>query len=255
MNKIICGNNVDVMRRFENDIIDLTVTSPPYDGMRKYDGYCFDFEGMAEELYRITKPGGQLVWIVADSTKNYDESGTSFMQSRFFKSIGFKLNDTMIYMHNPMIGAYPRYMQEFDYMFVLCKGKPKTIHLLHDQRRLKIRHKNENSTRREGDGSHSKITLPSTNNMRCRGNVWHYNTGNNHTTRDKFAYAHPAMFPEELAADHIRSWSDEDDLVLDPFCGSGTVCKMAKLLNRRYIGIDISKRYCAIARKRVKSRI
>ena len=252
LDQIICGDNVKVLKRFPADMIDLTVTSPPYDNMREYNGFTFNFEDLAKELYRVTKPGGQLVWIVADQTKDYDESGTSFEQALYFKKqCGFKLNDTMIYERQAAPGKYPRYVQSFEYMFVFAKGVPKTLNLLKDQP-TKSTPRCYTSARREKDGHFSTFIYPKNDGVKIRDNIWHYTVGYTHTTSDKFAFKHPAMFPEKLAADHIKSWSNEGDLVLDPFCGGGTTCKMAKLLNRHYIGIDISAKYCTLSMKRVQ---
>lgn len=77
MNKIIQGECVGIMKTFLENSIDLTVTSPPYDDLRNYKGYSFDFENIARELYRITKQGGVVVWIVGDAVINKSESGTT----------------------------------------------------------------------------------------------------------------------------------------------------------------------------------
>ena len=249
LNQIIYGDNVEILKTFPEDTIDLTVTSPPYDNIREYDGFTFNFEELAKELYRVTKPGGQLVWIVADQTKDYDESGTSFEQALYFKSIGFKLNDTMIYQRLARPGKFSRYSQEFEYMFVFCKGAPSTINFLKTPTVARRRLKNS-TNRRESDGTIVACSYMADAEKK-RGNIWKYNVGAVHSTKDKFSHKHPAIFPEQLAADHIKSWSNEGDLILDPFCGSGTTCKMAKLLNRNYIGVDISEKYCALSRRRV----
>ena len=252
MNQIIHGDNVEILKTFPADMIDLTVTSPPYDNIREYDGYSFDFEALAKELYRVTNPGGQLVWVVADQTKEYDESGTSFEQALYFKKqCGFKLNDTMIYQRQSVPGYVPRYVQGFEYMFVFAKGVPRTLNLLKDQPSRAQRQRKTN-VRRKYDGHFSTHSLPKNDGTKIRTNIWNYLVGLYHTSSDKFAFEHPAIFPEKLAADHIKSWSNEGDLILDPFCGAGTTLKMAKLLNRHYIGIDISEKYCDLSMKRVQ---
>ena len=250
MNEIICGNNVDVVKRMRTDTVNLTVTSPPYGDARAYNGYNFDFEGIAEQLYRVTKPCCAVVWIVADQARDGDESGDSFRQTLFFKSLGFKLFDTIIYEKSPngAVGNKRGYWQTFEYMFGFSKGRLDTINLLIDRRN--VEEGTGGYTKRLRDGS-MKPTKPVHGRYGRRTNVWKYNTGKEHSSTDDLARGHPAIFPEKLASDHIISWSNENDLVLDPFCGSGTTCKMAKLLNRRYIGIDVSEEYCKIARKRV----
>ena len=252
-NKTICGDCLEVMKTMEDNSIDLTVTSPPYDNLRDYNGYTFDFEGIAKELYRVTKDGGVVVWVVGDATIKGSETGTSFKQALYFKEIGFNLHDTMIYNKNNF--AYPpvnRYFQTFEYMFVFCKGKPKTFNPI----RVPTKYKNKeigmkSSTTRLKTGETVKNKYLSYKSDRIKENVWLYNGGYGKSTLDKIAFNHPAIFPEKLAEDHILSWSNEGDIVLDPMCGSGTTLKMAKKNNRNYIGIDCSEEYFKIANKRL----
>jgi len=253
VNQIIQGDCLEVMKGMPDKNIDLTVTSPPYDNLRDYKGYVFDFENTAKELYRITKQGGVVVWVVSDATIKGSETGTSFKQALYFKEIGFNLHDTMIYHKNNF--AYPpvnRYFQVFEYMFILSKGKPITHNLI----KVKTKYVNKNigmknSTTRLKDGNTVKNKYLSYKPERIKENIWLYNGGYGKSTLDKIAFKHPATFPEKLAQDHIISWSNKNDIVLDPMCGSGTTCKMAKILGRKYIGIDTSKEYCEIARKRI----
>jgi site-specific DNA-methyltransferase (adenine-specific) len=255
LNEIICGDNITVLSSFPAESVDLTVTSPPYDNLRTYKGYNFDFEGLARELYRVTKDGGVVVWVVGDQTKGGDESGTSFKQALFFKEIGFRLHDTMIYEKNSI--SFPetnRYYQSFEYMFVFSKGEPKTVNLLRD-RKNKYAGSWGTASERQRDGSLKKSKKIDCEEYGVRFNFWKYNTGRGFTTKDEIAYEHPAIFPELLAADHIKSWSNEGDTVLDPMCGSGTTCKMAQKLGRDFIGVDISEEYCKIARERTKQEI
>ena len=255
VNKIYQGDNLEVLRTFPDECIDLTVTSPPYDNIRRYKGYNFDFEALAHELYRVTKNGGVVVWVVGDQTIDGDESGSSFRQALFFKEIGFRLHDTMIYEKNSI--SFPetnRYYQSFEYMFVFSKGIPKSVNLLRD-RKNKYAGSWGKASERQVDGSLKKNKKVECEEFGVRFNFWKYNTGKGFTTKDEIAYQHPAIFPEKLAADHIKSWSDNKDLVLDPMCGSGTTCKMAQLLDRNFIGIDVSEEYCKIARERIKQKL
>jgi site-specific DNA-methyltransferase (adenine-specific) len=232
--------------------VDLIVTSPPYDDLRKYKGYSFDFENVAKQLYRIIKNGGVLVWVVNDTTIKGSETGTSFKQALYFKEIGFNLHDTMIYLKsNPMPINSPRYNQIFEYMFVLSKGKPKTVNLIKEPSK-RFGELNA-STHRQQDGSMKDATSRGKpiNKMKVKGNVWTYAVGLGGTTNDRFAFEHPAMFPEKLAQDHILSWSNEGDIVFDPFIGSGTVAKMATLNNRKWLGFEISPEYIEIVNKRL----
>lgn len=248
MNEIITGNNVEVLRGMDADSIDLTVTSPPYDNLRTYNGYSFDFENLAKELYRVTKPGGVVVWVVSDATVKGSETGTSFRQALYFMECGFNLHDTMIWFKDSC--RFPdtvRYYDAFEYMFVLSKGRPKTINLIADKPN-KWAGSKVHGTGREADGTlkrkpgHNKRTVK---DFGVRYNMWTmHNPG-------KRGNPHPAVFPEKLAGDHVLTWSSPEDIVLDPFGGSGTTAKMAALNGRNYIHIDISEEYNEIARQRV----
>ena len=243
---------LDTMARMEDNFIDLTVTSPPYDNLRTYNGYSFDFESIAKELYRVTKDGGVVVWIVGDATIKGSETGTSFKQALYFKECGFNLHDTMIYRKN----SYPfppsnRYYQQFEYMFILSKGKPITFNGLRQETKWRKKSK-EISTTRQKDGSTKEMKYEKGKADRLKDNVWDINTGYMRSTKDKIAYSHSAIFPEQLSNDHILSWSNEGDLVYDCFMGSGTTAKMAILNNRNWIGSEMSSEYCDIAEKRIK---
>jgi len=249
---IIKGDAIKEMGKIESGNIDLTVTSPPYDNLRDYKGYIFDFEGIAKELYRVTKQGGVVVWVVGDAVVNGSETGTSFKQALYFKEIGFNLHDTMIWNKGNFtaVGALKaRYAPVFEYMFVLTKGKVKTFNPIKDRKNKHYGDK-YHQTVRQKDGTtkngHGKGKKRITE-FGQRHNIWLLFPEQSNTKR-----CHPAQYPEQLAHDHIISWSNEGDLVLDPMCGSGTTCKMAKILNRKFIGIEISEEYCKIAEDRLK---
>ena len=252
LNHIYHGDCVDVMRTFPEGVIDLTVTSPPYDNLRTYKGYAFNFEGIAKELYRVTKDGGVVVWVVNDATIKGSETGTSFRQALYFKEIGFNLHDTMIYEKAGCSLPSPnRYLQCFEYMFVFSKGKPKTYNLICD-RKNRFERWGKTKKVREADGSFSLRQTKPFREYGRRYNIWRYVPGGQgNSSSDKFIFKHPAIFPEQLAQDHILSWSNVGDIVLDPMCGSGTTCKMAVKNERNYIGIDISEEYVEIARRRI----
>lgn len=256
LNRIICGDAIEVMQDMPSDSVDLIVTSPPYDEMRDYKGYSFNFEVVAKELYRVTKNGGVLVWIVGDQTVKGNETGTSFKQALYFKQIGFNLFDTMIYLKTPRgaVGNNKTYWQAFEYMFVLSKGTPNTINLLRD-RENKDERNGDSGTKRLSDGTLLKLKRAGYSKYGRRTNVWEYLIGRGHSASDNIAYRHPAIFPEKLAQDHITSWSNPGDVVFDPMCGSGTTCKMAKLNKRDFIGVDISPEYCKIAEERLKQKL
>ena len=251
-------NCLDTMARMEDGFIDLTVTSPPYDNLRTYNGFSFDFEKVAKELFRVTKAGGVVVWVVGDATVNGSETGTSFRQALYFMECGFNLHDTMIYHKNCLPKNHNRYEQDFEYMFVFSKGKPKTFNPI----KIPCSFPEKETARKNDYFSKTKEVNRSARSGKKRnpvgiekikGNIWRINTGAGHSTLDKIAFQHPAIFPEQLANDHILSWSNEGDLVYDPFMGSGTTGKCAKDLVRHYIGSEISEEYTAIANKRFAS--
>jgi site-specific DNA-methyltransferase (adenine-specific) len=252
-NKIICGDCVNVIRQFiPNNCIDLIVTSPPYDNLRDYDEPNFKFENIAINLFAVLKWGGVIVWIVGDQTINGSESGTSFKQALYFKSIGFNLHDTMIYAKRGFANpSLTRYHQIFEYMFVFSKGKPKTFNPLKDRPNIEKKRGGDCKRQKDGTmvrGNQGGLLL---SEFGQRFNIWQYKIGGGNISSDRIVHNHPAAFPEQLAIDHILSWSNEGDLVLDPMCGSGTTCVAAELTNRKWIGIDISEKYCQIARERI----
>jgi len=255
LNKIYNESNLDTMKSMPDNFVDLTVTSPPYDNLRDYKGYSFPFENIAMELFRITKHGGVLVWVVGDATVNGSETGTSFRQALFFLDCGFRLHDTMIYSKTPSFPAATgdkRYSQSFEYMFVFSKGEPKTANLLKDRKNKWGGSTSWGKTsERKKDGTIKEREKINVQDYGYRFNNWEYATGKGNTTRDEIAYQHPAMFPEKLAEDHILSWSNEGDLVYDCFGGSGTTAKMAHKWKRNWILSEISSEYVQIAEKRI----
>jgi DNA modification methylase len=242
------------MGKMKDNFLDLTVTSPPYDNMRDYKGYKLDLKSIVEELFRVTKKGGVVVWIVADKTTKGSESGSSFRQALLFMEAGFRLLDTMIYAKPPKgaSGNNKIYWQSFEYMFVFTKGAPKTINLLLDRKNKESR-KGDNGTKRLKNGELKKVSRGGYGEYGRRTNIWEYPVGKGHSTKDEVAFKHPAIFPEALAKDHILSWSKEGDVVYDCFIGSGTTAKMAMLTKRKFIGSEISKEYCSLAVKRIKN--
>ena len=252
LNEIHNMDCVDGMRLLPDNCIDLTVTSPPYDNLRTYNGCSGDFEGVAQELYRVTKDGGVVVWIVSDATVKGSETGTSFKQALYFKEIGFNLHDTMIWNKPSFtaVGALKtRYAQTFEYMFVFSKGKIKTFNALRD-RKTTSRSKDKHGMIRQKDGSMRPMSSRGKQygKFGIRYNVWDMPPVMSNIERT----GHPAQFPEQLAQDHILSWSNEGDTILDCFMGSGTTAVVCKKLNRNYIGFEISKEYIDIANERME---
>ena len=250
INTIYQSDCVEFMKKMEDEIIDLTVTSPPYDELRHYNGFSFDVEKIAKELYRITKAGGIVVWVVGDKIRKGNKSLTSFKQALLFQEIGFNVHDVMIYKKkNTPFMRSNAYTNCYEYMFVFSKESPKTFNPIMEKT---VRHGLEMVVFNKGPDGINRKTMVELKERKTRNNIWEYAVGLGGTTSDKIAFKHPAVFPEKLAEDHILSWTNPRDLVFDPMCGSGTTCKMALLNNRNYIGCDISDEYVKIAEKRLK---
>ena len=261
INKVFNEDCLLTMSKMPDNYVDLVLTSPPYDHIRSYNGNNkFDFERTAVGLTRIIKNNSIIVWIVSDEVKKGSETGSAFRQALFFMDYcGLRLHDTMIFEKNTT--TYPakpngsRYTQVFEYMFVFSKGKPKTVNLIADKKNRWAGTTNfgQKTDRNENDELIPVRKFKPIPEFSPRTNIWRYVTGNGYTTEDKFAHQHPAIFPEQLVEDHILSWSNEwDDIVYDPFAGSGTTLKMAKKLNRQFIGSEIVKEYCDIIEKRMQ---
>lgn len=240
---------IEGMKRLPANVVDLVVTSPPYDNLRDYKGYKFEYDKVAKELYRVVKSGGVVVWVVGDKVKNGNKSLTSFRHALCFQEVGFNVHDVMIYKKkNTPFMRSNGYTNCFEYMFVFSKGKPKTFNAL---KVPTVRNGLEKMpVNKKADGVNNKV-LGKLNKEKTRNNIWEYAVGLGGSTNDKIAFEHTAIFPEKLAHEHIVSWSNEGDLVFDPMCGSGTVCKMAFLNNRHYLGMDISDEYIQLSRKRM----
>jgi DNA modification methylase len=245
INKNYNESNLETMAKMPDCFVDLTVTSPPYDGLRTYNGYSFPFEEIAKELFRITKDGGVLVWVISDATVQGNESGTSFKQALYFKEIGFNLHDTMIWVKDGggAVGSNKCYTQNFEYMFVFSKGKINTTNLIYDKPNASFGKDKSGVGRRLVSGEHKIEKRKPSAEFSRRNNYWYIAPQKGE---------HPAVFPEALANDHILSWSNEGDLVYDCFMGSGTTAKMSILSNRNFIGSELSNEYCNIIEERIK---
>jgi DNA modification methylase len=246
--QLIQGDCLEEMAKLPDGCVDLTVTSPPYDNLRTYNDSLewgeHVWKPCLEQLYRITAKGGVVVWVVGDATIKGCETGTSFRQALYAMECGFNLHDTMIYEKSGM--AFPdstRYHQIFEYMFIFTKGKPNTFNAIKDRENKYV----------GTMGGNKRGGLCKREKMGARFNIWRFANGRDNSTKDREAFKHPAIFPEKLAHDHIISWSNEWDTVLDPFMGSGTTGKMAKQLNRNFIGIEKDAEYFQIAQERICS--
>lgn len=259
MIKLINDDCINAMQELEDNSIDLTVTSPPYDNLRSYEGTLQWNEDIwrqvLEGLYRVTKEGGVVVWVVGDATIKGSETGTSFKQALYAMECGFNLHDTMVYQKDnpPPVGGKNRYYQSFEYMFVLSKGAPKTFNAITKERRNKWNDKRTCRVKgftRASDGSFVKKLVKINETVKIN-NIWKYVVGGGNSV--DYGTKHPAAFPPELVSDHIKSWSKPGDTVFDPFLGSGTTGKMAKKLGRNFIGIEKVKEYFDISTDRIYS--
>lgn len=259
VNKIFNDRSDRLLKEFPAECIDLVVTSPPYDDLRDYEGVAsWDmevFQTIARELYRVMKSGGVVVWVVGDKTLKGSKTLTSFKQALFFQEIGFDMYDVIIYEKAGSGPPHPnRYFNAFEYMFVLSKGRPKTINLIKDKPNKWAGTSTYGEvTRREKDGSLTNKGKKIIGEFGIRTNIWRYANGKGFATSDEIAYKHPAIFPEKLVEDHIISWSNPGDLVLDPFGGSGTTAKVAQRLGRDWVLIEAVPEYCEIAKSRLDS--
>ena len=260
--KLILDECLNHMKNgIKSNSIDLTVTSPPYDNLRTYKDSNGDWceskwKSIIKELYRITTKGGVVVWVVGDSTVKGSESGSSFKQALWAMECGFKLHDTMVYHKNALPKNHNRYEQDFEYMFVFSKGKPKTFNPI----RIPCKFPEKDTARKNSYFSETDELNRSARSGKKRkpvgtdkikGNIWYITTGKGHSTKDAIAFKHPAIFPEKLAEDHILSWSNVGDVVFDPFMGSGTTGKMATLNQRDFIGVEQIPGYFDIAQERI----
>lgn len=244
------GDSEDILKDIPNESIDLVVTSPPYDSLRKYNGIGDTwnhnkFCAIANELYRVMKPGGVVVWVVNDKTEKGSETGTSFRQALHFMDIGFNLNDTMIWRKlNPLpVVKQPRYNPVFEYMFVFSKGTPKTFNPIMEPCKCAGQLYDSTCKNMGGENGRTHKTF-NVNKEKVKSNIWDIAVAQNKTS-------HPAVYPLQIALDHIRSWSNEGDVVLDPFMGSGTTGLAALELNRRFIGIEMCEEYFNLSKERI----
>lgn len=254
INSIICGDSEVVLKNIPDNSIDLVVTSPPYDDLRKYNGFSFNLHNIGVELYRVLKDGGVVAMVIQDSTKDFGKSLTSFRTIvDWCDNIGFKLFETVIYHKNGTEGAWwkHRFRVDHEYMPIFVKGyKPQYF----NKEPLKIPSKHggqvmSGSANRRTDGTTTPIVKREINLMKCRGTVWDYMMAGD---KNPLKRKHPAVFPDKIPFDFIQCFCPEGGIVLDPFVGCGSTVVMAKKLGRKYIGIDISDEYCELAKERLR---
>jgi site-specific DNA-methyltransferase (adenine-specific) len=238
------------MRVLPDFCIPMTLTSPPYDNLYRYGGHAFDFETIAAELFRVTMVGGVVVWIIQEQIVDGSETGTSSRQRLFFQQLGFRLHHTMVMQ--PYAGrthSHVRYGGSLQYAFILSKGQPRNVNLIRDHLNSE-RGRTRRFTGRTHDGRVFQQPFRTTPTWGARGGVWFYATGR-HIAEEAYTKLHPARMAEQIARDHILSWSRPGDLIFDPFAGVGTTCKMAFLSDRRYLGMEIFGPYWVTALRRL----
>ncbi len=250
LNNFYVGDSAKKLKRWRNNFVDLTVTSPPYDDLRDYKGYQFRAESMLSAIYRVTKPGGVCVWVVGEKI-NKKRSLSSFQHAFVGQRCGFNVHDVMIYQkkNTPFMRANA-YTNCYELMIIFVKGKPNTFNPI---KVPTVRSGWETAVYGKGPDAVNKKRPIELKREKTKNNIWQYAVGFGGSTTDKIAFEHPAIFPEKLAEDHILSWSNPGDIVLDPMCGSGTTCKMAEKHGRRWLGIDVSEDYINIARERIET--
>ena len=257
-------NCIDGMQQMDEESVDLVVTSPPYDDLRTYnDSSKWDhnvFMEVADNLTRVLKTGGVIMWNVNDATIKGSESGSSFRQCLYFMDqCGLRLHDTMIYEKTGTAFASGpksvRYTQIFEYCFILSKGKPKTINLIQDKKNAWAGYTSfGNAKTRKQDGTmhdpgkKSKVIRE----YGVRTNIWKIKNSGGFGQSSKASYKHPATMPEELARGHVLTWSDKNDLILDPFMGAGTTAQVCLEENRNFIGFEIDETYHQMCVDRVQ---
>jgi len=247
--KIYLENCIETLARMSGDLLDMTITSPPYDDLRDYNGYHFPVEEIAAGLFAKTKPGGVVIWVVGDRTLNGDETLSSFKHALTFQAAGFRVHDTMIYAKNNPIPSDcgKRYRQCFEYMFCFSKGQPATFNPLMQPIKQEKAFKSFRITKvGRNDLEHDHVAP----RERKVNNIFYYNVGTS-SSKDRIAFEHPAIFPEQLVEDQISTWTNEGDIVYDCFMGSGTTAKVAQLMKRRWLGSEVSAEYVEIANARL----
>ena len=250
LNEFVVGNAINILDKdFPENCFDLTITSPPYDNLRNYNGFVFDALSMLSAIYRVTKPGGVCVWVVGEKI-NGGRSLSSFSHAFAGRDCGFTIHDVMIYQKkNTPFMRSNAYTNCYELMIIFSKGKPKTFNPLKEPTK---RHGWETAVSNKGPDAVNRKRPVKLKKEKTRTNIWQYAVGFGGSTTDKIAFQHPAIFPEKLALDHLLSWSNEGDFVLDPMCGSGTTCKVAAMNKRQWLGIDISEEYVNIAKNRLE---
>jgi DNA modification methylase len=258
--KILLGDARLRLSDIPAEYVDLILTSPPYDKQRNYDGYSFEFKPIAQELTRVLKPGGVIVWVVADATISGSESLSSLRQALYFKDkCKLRVHDTMIFAkNNPMPGDHgPRYRGAFEYMFAFSKGKPNTFNPITWKAKDKV--KFAERFRLEANGRRTLAPAPENGSVlkdiaeRTHPNIFFYTIAARKKRKIEGEEKHPAVFPDQLAEDQIRTWTNPGDVVLDPFLGSGTSGRLATLLDRKFLGIEISPKYCLLAKENIEA--
>lgn len=255
INKVICGDAIEILKKIPSNSINLVVTSPPYDDIRTYNGFSLDLPAVGRELHRVLKDGGIVAMVIQDATRNFGKTLTSFRTIvDWCDNTGFKLFETVIYRKHGTEGAWwkQRFRVDHEYMPIFLKGE-RPAYFNKEPLKVPSKHGGKvmtGSGNRRTDGTTTKTVTRPINLTKCRGTVWDYlNAGD----KDPLKRQHPAVFPDKIPYDFIQCFCPPDGVVLDPFGGCGSTAVTAKQLRRKYIAIDIAKEYCNLAEKRLKT--
>lgn len=241
-NKIICGDSEEILKRLPDNCIDLVFTSPPYnfgleyestDDDHKWEKYFEKLFNIFNECIRVVKYGGRIVINIQPLFSDYIPS--HHIISNFFINKKMIWKGEILWEKNNYNCKYtawgswkspsnPYLKYTWEFIEVFCKG----------------------SLKKEGISDNADI-------IGDEFKKWVYGKWSIAPERKMKEYEHPAMFPEELVNRVLKLFSFKNDIILDPFNGAGTTCYIARLLSRKYIGIDISQEYCEKALNRLNS--
>ena len=262
INQIYNEDCLETMGRMEDGLCDLILTSPPYDNLRRYGqertnhkrlkgGMSFDFESIAKEMTRVLKPGGVIMWNVQDQTINMSRTGSSMRQALYFMDeCGLNFWDHLIWYKTGTPFPSPhRYRSVWENMFIFSKGKPNTFNPILKRNKTAGQVRNSRKFRdHKGDFVEGFQGTP-IREFGNEDNVWYIANGANKSYKNKLSVNHPAVMTDEIARRHILTWTNENDIIYDPFLGASTTTRVARDNNRQWIGSEIHTPYYELSKQ------